>query len=102
MARWPHTRREPHVGRPSSRRPATRAHSRWSSPTSRSLNPSKTSDLTVAFRDRAPGMPCAHPTIEHFAPLFVALGAGATPDAAPEQVIDGFWMGLAKRSLQVA
>jgi 4,5-DOPA dioxygenase extradiol len=49
-------------------------------------------------------MPYAHPTIEHFAPLFVTLGAGqTTPRTLPaEQVIDGFWMGLAKRSLQVA
>jgi 4,5-DOPA dioxygenase extradiol len=59
-------------------------------------------DTLAAFRDHAPGMPFAHPTIEHFAPLFVALGAGVAPDAVPEQVIDGFWMGLAKRSLQIA
>jgi 4,5-DOPA dioxygenase extradiol len=56
----------------------------------------------AAFRDRAPGMPYAHPTIEHFAPLFVTLGAAEDPEAPAEQVIDGFWMGLAKRSLQVA
>ncbi len=56
----------------------------------------------AAFRDRAPGMPYAHPTIEHFAPLFVTLGAGTHTERAPDQVIDGFWMGLAKRSLQVA
>jgi 4,5-DOPA dioxygenase extradiol len=52
----------------------------------------------AAFRDRAPGMPHAHPTIEHFAPMFVTLGASADPEHAPEQPIDGFWMGLAKRS----
>jgi 4,5-DOPA dioxygenase extradiol len=56
----------------------------------------------AAFRDQAPGMPYAHPTIEHFAPLFVTLGAAGDPEAPTEQVIDGFWMGLAKRSLQVA
>ncbi len=56
----------------------------------------------AAFRDRAPGMPYAHPTIEHFAPLFVTLGAASNPDAAPEQIIDGYWMGLSKRSIQVA
>jgi 4,5-DOPA dioxygenase extradiol len=56
----------------------------------------------AAFRDRAPGMPHAHPTIEHFAPLFVTLGAGSDAEAAPTQVIDGFWMGLAKRSVLVA
>ena len=58
-------------------------------------------DDLVDFRNRAPGMPYAHPTIEHFAPLFVTLGAAADPEAAPEQIIDGFWMGLSKRSLQV-
>ena len=56
----------------------------------------------AAFRDRAPGMPYAHPTIEHFAPLFVTLGAADDPEAAPAQPIDGFWMGLAKRSVVAA
>lgn len=56
----------------------------------------------AAFRDRAPGMPHAHPTIEHFAPMFVTLGAATDPEAPPAQPIDGFWMGLAKRSFQVA
>ena len=59
-------------------------------------------DQLAAFRDRAPGMPYAHPTVEHFAPLFVTLGAAEDPEQAPTQVIDGYWMGLAKRSLQVA
>ena len=31
---------------------------------------------------KAPGMPYAHPTVEHFAPLFVTLGAAARPDDA--------------------
>ncbi|WP_419221169.1 dioxygenase [Gordonia sp. CPCC 206044] len=53
----------------------------------------------IDFRRRAPGMPYAHPTIEHFSPLFVALGASDDPEQIPDQVIDGFWMGLAKRSL---
>jgi 4,5-DOPA dioxygenase extradiol len=56
----------------------------------------------AAFRDRAPGMPHAHPTIEHFAPMFVTLGAAHDPEAPADQVIDGFWMGLAKRSFVVA
>jgi 4,5-DOPA dioxygenase extradiol len=47
-------------------------------------------------------MPYAHPTIEHFAPMFLTLGAAVDPSDAPEQPIDGFWMGLAKRSFQVA
>jgi 4,5-DOPA dioxygenase extradiol len=54
------------------------------------------------FRAKAPGMPYAHPTVEHYTPLFVTLGAATTPDEPGIQVIDGYWMGLAKRSLQVA
>lgn len=54
-------------------------------------------DVLSAF-DRAPGVPYAHPTTEHLAPMFVTLGAGDRLGAAPEQPIDGFWMGLAKRS----
>ncbi|WP_374246331.1 dioxygenase [Gordonia sp. ABSL49_1] len=53
----------------------------------------------IDFRIKAPGMPYAHPTIEHFSPLFVTLGASTDPEQRPDQVIDGFWMGLAKRSL---
>jgi 4,5-DOPA dioxygenase extradiol len=56
----------------------------------------------AAFRDRAPGMPYAHPTIEHLAPMFVTLGAADDPEAPPTQPIDGFWMGLAKRSFVTA
>lgn len=59
-------------------------------------------DALIDFRAQAPGMPYAHPTIEHFAPLFVALGASDDPAQKPRQVIDGFWMGLAKRSLELA
>ncbi|MFI5896748.1 dioxygenase [Actinoplanes sp. NPDC051513] len=59
-------------------------------------------DELADFRDRAPGMPWAHPTIEHFAPMFLTLGASGDPERAPDQPIDGFWMGLAKRSFQVA
>jgi len=49
----------------------------------------------------APGMPYAHPTAEHFSPLFVTLGASdlAQPIHTP---VDGFAIGLSKRSLQLA
>ena len=58
-------------------------------------------DELAAYADRAPGMPYAHPTAEHFAPMFVTLGAARDPGTAPDQLIDGYWMGLAKRSFQV-
>jgi 4,5-DOPA dioxygenase extradiol len=59
-------------------------------------------DELIDFHHRAPGMPYAHPTVEHFAPLFVTLGAADDPEEPPLQEIDGFWLGLAKRSFQVA
>ncbi len=55
-------------------------------------------DTLFAFRDKAPGMPYAHPTVEHFAPLFVTLGAAAKPDERPDTAIEGFFYGLSKRS----
>jgi 4,5-DOPA dioxygenase extradiol len=58
-------------------------------------------DALFDFRNRAPGMPYAHPTVEHFAPLFVTLGAATEPGEAPTFTIDGYWLGLAKRSFQV-
>jgi len=51
---------------------------------------------------RAPGMPYAHPTVDHFLPLFVTLGASANPSNPVDTVIDGYWMGFAKRSFQVS
>jgi 4,5-DOPA dioxygenase extradiol len=59
-------------------------------------------DELSSYRSKAPGMPYAHPTVEHYSPLFVTLGAAADPGSPGIQVIDGFWMGLSKRSLQVA
>jgi 4,5-DOPA dioxygenase extradiol len=56
-------------------------------------------DTLLDFRHKAPAAALAHPRIEHFAPLFVSLGAGSA-EAAGRTVIDGFWHGLAKRSLQ--
>ena len=56
----------------------------------------------VSYRTKAPGMPYAHPTVEHYTPLFITLGAASDPEAPGDQVVDGYWMGLSKRSLQVA
>ncbi len=57
-------------------------------------------DRLADFRG-APGMPYAHPTVEHYTPLFVTLGASTDPSVPPTVVIDDFQMGLAKRSFQV-
>jgi len=59
-------------------------------------------DTLSNFRELAPGMPFAHPTVEHFTPLFITLGAATSADAAPETLIDGYFMGLSKRSILVA
>jgi 4,5-DOPA dioxygenase extradiol len=56
----------------------------------------------ASYRTKAPGMPYAHPTVEHYTPLFITLGAASDPETPGEQLIDGYWMGLSKRSLQVA
>lgn len=59
-------------------------------------------DELAAYSSHAPGMPYAHPTVEHFTPLFITLGAATDPGTPGEQLFDGFWLGLSKRSLQVA
>jgi len=59
-------------------------------------------DELLDFERRAPAVRYAHPTTDHFAPLFVTLGAASDPSRAPEFTVDGFWFGLAKRSFQVA
>jgi 4,5-DOPA dioxygenase extradiol len=56
----------------------------------------------LADLGHAPGMPYAHPTVEHYTPIFVTFGAATDPSIPPKVVIDDFQMGLAKRSFQVA
>ena len=56
-------------------------------------------DALAGFRG-APAVQYAHPTTEHYAPLFVTLGAAEAP--TPATIITGYWLGLAKRSVQVA
>jgi len=59
-------------------------------------------DTLMNFKELAPGMPYAHPTVEHLSPIFVTLGAASDVNVSPDIVIDGYWMGLAKTSLAVA
>lgn len=58
-------------------------------------------DELLDFARKAPAGRTAHPRSEHFAPLFVTLGAVEAELARQRTVIDGFWAGLAKRSLQI-
>ncbi|GAB3958858.1 class III extradiol ring-cleavage dioxygenase [Actinoallomurus acanthiterrae] len=58
-------------------------------------------DALLDFEHRAPAGRLAHPRTEHFAPLFVALGAGEAELGTQRSVIDGFWLGMAKRSIQL-
>ncbi|WP_416975842.1 dioxygenase [Streptomyces sp. 4F14] len=59
-------------------------------------------DELAAYATRAPGMPYAHPTPDHFLPLFITLGSADDPERAVRTTIDGFMMGFAKRSFEVA
>lgn len=58
-------------------------------------------DALLDFQHQAPAAHQAHPRTEHFAPLFVTLGAAGGDLTAARSVIDGFWLGLAKRSIQI-
>jgi 4,5-DOPA dioxygenase extradiol len=59
-------------------------------------------DELAAFRSHAPGMPYAHPTVEHFVPLFVTLGAAADPAGPVRTRIEGAMVGLSRRSFELA
>jgi 4,5-DOPA dioxygenase extradiol len=58
-------------------------------------------DALLDFARRAPAATVAHPRTEHWAPLYVALGAAYGGGSLENRsVIDGFWYGLSKRSWQ--
>jgi 4,5-DOPA dioxygenase extradiol len=59
-------------------------------------------DGLASYESQAPGVRYAHPTVDHYVPLFVTLGASSDPERAGETVMDGFKMGLSRRSLQLA
>lgn len=54
------------------------------------------------YQSAAPGMPYAHPSVDHFIPIFITLGAATHSDTKITPVIDGYWMGLARTSFEVA
>jgi 4,5-DOPA dioxygenase extradiol len=51
---------------------------------------------------KAPGLPYAHPTVEHYTPLFVTLGAATDAEQPVQTTIEGYFIGLSKRSFQAA
>jgi 4,5-DOPA dioxygenase extradiol len=57
-------------------------------------------DTLLDYRQRAPALQYAHPTVDHFVPLFVALGASLDAAAGVRTEIDGYWYGLSKRSVE--
>jgi 4,5-DOPA dioxygenase extradiol len=59
-------------------------------------------DALADYRSKAPGLPYAHPTVEHYTPLFITLGAAADPETPVHTAIEGYAFGLSKRSFQVA
>jgi len=59
-------------------------------------------DTLASFKDLAPAVQYAHPTVEHFTPLFITLGAATSAATPVETLIDGYFMGLSKRSILVS
>jgi 4,5-DOPA dioxygenase extradiol len=87
----------------SSNRPAHAPPPNWSVEFDDWLDRSVTSgdvDALLDFEHKAPAASTAHPRTEHFAPLFVAMGAAADSVADNHTTIDGFWFGMSKRSIQ--
>jgi 4,5-DOPA dioxygenase extradiol len=58
-------------------------------------------DALVDFEHKSPAGKLAHPRTEHFAPLFLTLGAAEDELTGQRTVIDGYWLGMAKRSIQI-
>jgi 4,5-DOPA dioxygenase extradiol len=59
-------------------------------------------DTLAAYTSKAPGMPYAHPTVDHYIPLFITLGAASDAERPVQTTIEGYMMGLSKRSFQVS
>lgn len=57
-------------------------------------------DELLGFLGAAPRADLAHPTTEHFAPVFVSLGAALDSGAESRSLIEGFWFGLSKRTVR--
>jgi 4,5-DOPA dioxygenase extradiol len=58
-------------------------------------------DALLDFERKAPAARVAHPTTDHFVPLFVSLGAVLDDPFESRSVIEGYEWGLSKRSLEI-
>lgn len=58
-------------------------------------------EMLARYRE-APGMPYAHPSVEHFSPLFVTLGASNLGTESIDVTVDGYKWGLSRKSFAVA
>lgn len=59
-------------------------------------------DTLANYRSLAPALRFAHPTVEHYAPMFITLGAATDAQKAVRTRIEGYRFGLSKRSFEVA
>lgn len=59
-------------------------------------------DALLDYRHTAPALQYAHPRVDHFVPLFIALGASIEDEVSADTQIEGFWLGNSKRSVQFA
>ncbi|MFD9701838.1 dioxygenase [Lentzea sp. NPDC059081] len=59
-------------------------------------------DTLTNYRALAPALRFAHPTVEHFTPMFVTLGAATAAETPVRTTVEGYRFGLSKRSFQVA
>jgi 4,5-DOPA dioxygenase extradiol len=59
-------------------------------------------DTLASYRSKAPAVQFAHPTVEHYTPLFVTLGAATDAEQPVQTTIEGYFIGLSKRSFQAA
>jgi 4,5-DOPA dioxygenase extradiol len=59
-------------------------------------------ETLAGYKSKAPGMPYAHPTADHYIPLFITLGAATDPERPVSTAIEGYMIGLSKRSFEVS
>lgn len=57
-------------------------------------------DTLIDYRARSPAAAYAHPTVDHFVPLFISVGASLDRGAASRTAIEGFWRANSKRSVE--